>query len=247
MKIHPEILEAVQISARFGFINREIFNEFVTKKSKRMSYYIWKQMTDFKIFESISCKLISKDYLKLSRTGKALALRMHLHPVSTPHIGVLSHDEFLMKLTLANESISLFKNVKTENDLKSNPQFFGRNFGMSNQKYPDLYVNIDGYKVAIEYERTRKSFSSYRQILTSYSIFREVDLVLFIVTTEAIKNTITCMAKRIQYPVERRPIAFAMATDVSKNLFSFPVAINENTVSFDKLIKDLREAKGIAA
>lgn len=251
MTLHPEIIESLKIAARFGFINRSLFYEFVTNKKARMSYEIWKRMRGSDLFELFRHDLISEDYLKLSRRGKALIQSQSYSAVSAPYISLLVHDELLIRFVLANEKEHRLQNVRTEAMLKADPKSLKSNFGRSNQKYPDLLLQMQNpqgpCRLAVEYERTRKSFASYRAMLISYSIFREVDMVLFITGSEAIENAIQTAAIKVQYPFSKRPLAFARAEDVTKSPNDFPVRLGKEVIRFSNFAQDVNIKHEIVA
>ncbi len=251
MSLHPEIIEAIQVAARFGFISEKIFRDFICASKRAMIYRVWRQIRDSGFFAPMESALGTNSYLKLTRLGKSLALRMSLSPIQAPFIQQLAHDEALVRFALANEKALLIKKALPETYLKSSPYEFADSFAGATRKIPDLYFSLNvpdkKIRIALEFERTRKTQIRYRSILMSYAAFREAELVLFIVNDEAIEKTIRGTALRMKYPQRQRPLAYALADDVDKDPTGFPLKLQNRTLRFNEFVQELRDLKAGAA
>jgi hypothetical protein len=241
MKLHPEIKVAVQLAARFGYISQSGFKELVSTKKITMQYQLWKRMKDLKIFVPYNYRYKSEEFLRLTKQGKILASQLGTMPIHAPQITQLPHEELLVRFTLLNERSGQIKDVLTEADIKSSGKFL-RQIGHIKTKLPDLYFKInlpDPVKIAVEYERTRKSNERYRQLLLSYIFFKEVDAVLYITSSPAIEETIRAVAIKNNYSFESRPLLFAQVSDVLKNPTNFLIKMRNRSITFDEFVKTI--------
>lgn len=244
MRRHPSVEKAIEIASRFGFISKDIYWNHISQAQQTMTYRLWNRLTEEGLFIPLDSTLKGQ-FLKLSQLGRSIALKQRLMPVSPPILQQLSHDELILKLALALENKDLIQKSMPEVYYKSSSLFFSKSFSGPQRKIPDLYFSLNlPYKkirVAAEYERTRKTESRYRSILMNYASFKEVDLVLFIVNDVLIEKTLRQVAKKVHYPIQNRPLAFALATDVESNLTDFQIRFQNRAVEFSSFVQEMKQ------
>ncbi len=250
-ELHPEILEAIEIAARFGFISQEIFFKFVTSRRRTMAYFIWRELLKTRYFERYNQSTIPNSYLKLSPYGKSENdIRGKFISMPTPSPQQLSHDEILLRFALQNEKKGFFEYALTESCSKYNG-LFAQHFVARNLKYPDLQFGLGSgsreFKVALELERTRKSNLRYQMNLLSYSVHKQVDLVIYVTSHETIERSIKNAALKIKYPSDKKPLAFVKMKDFISSPTTFPIQLGDRDMKFDELVQRLKQEKSVAA
>lgn len=251
MSLHPSTIQAIEVAARFGFINDKLFWDFICSTKRAMAFRQWRKIKDSPYFAPIESSVGLNNYLKLTRAGRTNALGSSLVPMRVPFLQQIAHDELLVRFALANEKAGHINTALPESYLKASPYDFLNAFNGLQKKIPDLYCSLNvgdkKIRVAMEYERTRKTQSRYRSILMSYAAFKDAELVLFIVNDEAIEKTIRGTAAKIGYPVKNKPLAFAYANDVEKRPSEFPLRLQNRTIEFHKFVQELRDIRGETA
>lgn len=250
MNLHSEVKEAVRLAARFGYISQSVFRDLVSTKKRAMQYELWKRMKDLKIFIPYQYRYKSEEFLRLTKQGRILASQLGVMPIHAPFVNQLPHDELLVRFILLNERAGHIKEAMTETEIKSSGMFQGQ-IGNIKTKLPDIYFKLNGHglstRIAVEFERTRKSNERYRQCLLSYMFLKEVDAVLFITSSPAIEATVRAVGVKNHYNFKSRPLLFASSFDVLKNPTSFPLRLTQRVLNFDQFVQELRELKAKAA
>lgn len=131
-----------------------------------------------------------KTFFKATRRGHEIASELGLAPLHAPREGEITHTEGLTEIRLAvikagRLDIHGEYAWRTDRVLNIDPQFHRERFY---QHLPDaIWRTASGKKIAIEYERTRKSPTRVRQKIEAFSremsrSDREFDMVLWITT-----------------------------------------------------------------
>ncbi len=250
--VHPDFSKSIEVAARFGFISQDIFMSFVTTRKRSVAYSIWRALKKSEYFEHYDHSTISENYLKLSHFAK---WRIDDHcsfiPVAPPSARQLTHDEALVKFALHNERKGLIECAWPEAHTKNHNIKFSKNFVARHLKFPDLLFDLGSpekrFSVAVELERTRKSNSRYQANLLCYSVQKHVDIVLFVTSHETIEKTIKDAALRINYPAQRKPIAFAKTKEFLANPSEFNLQMDSRTFRFDDFVQRLKQKPMVAA
>ncbi len=251
-RLHPEFKKSIEIAARFGFISQDIFENFVTTKKQSMSYRLWDRIKKSRYFETYNNTAISNSYLKLSAHGKSNSdSYTKFLNVPAPAPQQLMHDEVLIKFSLHCERKGFFEFAWPEIFTKTYDVMFARHFVARHLKFPDLLFELGGpdkkFKVAIEFERTRKSNARYQTNLLSYSVQKHVDLVIYVTSHEAIEKAIKDAALKVSYPFDRKPVAFARTADFISNPSGFQLRMGSRALSFESLVQSLKQKQAAAA
>lgn len=134
--------------------------------------------------------------------GEQILKRLKLDPVPPVASQHLQHDELIGNSFLEFEKSGYTNNWETEKELKISKSRIFVIRGKNNEiKYPDgiFQVKVKGQMVtiALEYERTGKTYSRYKNILMQYEALSNIELVIFICEDQSIKNRILKALKDI--------------------------------------------------
>lgn len=250
--VHPDFAKSIEIAARFGFISQDIFTNYVTTRKRTVTYSVWSSLKKSDYFEQYDHSTISENYLKLSRFGK---WRVDDHcsfiPVAPPSPRQLTHDEALVKFALHNERKGFIESARPEAHTKTQNSQFAKIFAAQNLKFPDLLFDLGApekrFRVALELERTRKSNSKYQANLLCYSVQKHVDIVIFVTSHGTIEKAIKDAALRINYPAQRKPIAFAKTNEFLASPSEFVLQIDNRIFKFDDFVQKLSQKPQVAA
>lgn len=250
MNHHPSIRKSIEVAARFGFISRSLFWNIISSNKQTQTYQYWNELTKSGLFEPLT-SAFDETYLKLTRTSREIAMSQKIALMPLPVLNQIAHDEFLIAFALRLESANLIQKATPECHFKAFPNTL-KNLSSANlKKIPDLYFKLNvanrDIRIALEYEKTRKTSIRYRSMLLSYAGFSAADMVLFIVNDNAIEKSIRIISQKVQYPVHLRPLAFALASDVEKEPLKFPMRLQKREISFQNFVQELSAAKDVAA
>jgi hypothetical protein len=213
-QIPPNVLDAIRLTAKMGFITREIWSEFFARgrtrsKQKQLAFLLAQ-----KILEPHSCRALHGVY-ELGPYGKALLLSNNCSFVTAPASHFLSHDEFVVTSVLKLKKLGLVDRWVSEAEQKSKKDGqFALELRGREKKFPDavlgVKVNSRPRIMAIEYERSGKTIRRYRRLLEEYSDLRQIDFVLVIARDDAIvrriekarrESGLTRLADRLGYVI----------------------------------------------
>lgn len=139
--------------------------------------------------QKIRTKNSRKSYYKATKLGYGLALEKGITPLRAPAEAELMHTDGLTEMRIAVLKSGRFESGtrfwRTDRVLEIDPGFPKERFY---GHIPDaIWVTAAGKKIAIEYERTRKSITRVRQKIEAFSremarVDREFDMVLWVIT-----------------------------------------------------------------
>lgn len=182
------ITKSVQFAARWGFLEKGLFFKYICLKRRSQQYVYWKMLIDEGYFESSK---VNQDvlYLKWGKKTKTIvsnksSARFHLY---------VDHDVLVADSVLELQRNGLIEKVHLENEMKEDSLMsYGLLGGDHIGRYPDALVTskVNQKTVAIEIEKTLKTYLRFNKILLSYSFYENVDAVLFGVTDVSIKKVI---------------------------------------------------------
>ena len=208
---------ALAFTARFGFITRDIFFEYLCPLKKTRQYVYWK-------------KLQEQCYIKPARS---FANIFYLTPLgrktfslpSAPARSALfvQHDTFIASLLFELMASGLVLKSWTDYELMKKKADAYAVLGCDRlEKIPDLVVEMKAktgsLKIAFEVERSRKSDAQYDQIALNYLGLKNINLVIY-----ACNNQLTAKA-----------IARAFNFDLSLKNEKFPAIFLTETFKKNK-------------
>lgn len=249
-KLHPAIWKAIKISARFGFLTKEIFFKHISQSKQTMTYRLWNRLKNDGLFES-SGSIYGWNLFKLSNKGREFARSQGLSVVSRPLYNSILRDMTLMPAVMALETEGLINFAVTQAYARdfAGPFFFS--VGGKRKRIPSLYFHLNvppkKVRVAVEYEGTSKNGKYYQQLLREYSVMNHTDMILFICGTTSTEKLIRKVCMTINYRFQSRPLAFANVCDVVKSPAEFPIRLQNRAISFRDFVHEIREIKLEAA
>lgn len=248
---HPSILRATKVVAKFGFLSRHVFDIHLARGSRTLNWMLWQKLLSTGYFRFYRDAFLKDEMITFSRLGisRLLDSTKIVKPIAVQN---LSHDECVMGFALHNENENLIRDFSSEAMLKrdGNQRFSVGQKG-DRVKYPDLLfsLNVPGknIKVALEVERTRKSFKSYRSFLISYAGVPNIDFVIVACQSKGIETAIRETMKLLNYPVKERPIAFCSLEEMNQGPSDFQLNLNGHTTSLRQIVKSLNQQMAGAA
>lgn len=188
------VISSLTYIAKVGFITREIWNDFFGNGNIRWKQRQFKKMIEEDLIVPFANTKISNVFV-LSRKGKSLLLKTNLGCSVPPYSAVVEHDEVIARSLLNLERKKIVTEWNPECELKrTNALQFDIGVSAKEQKYPDAIfkISLSGKTgiFALEYERSLKSASRYKDILWLYSKASNIDVVIFVCKDKLIENTI---------------------------------------------------------
>lgn len=217
------VYHALRLTAKMGFLSRHLWNTFFNSGKTRWTQKQIKALTenDKGLLKKHSNPTAS-NYFILTPKAQGLLLKENVHIVRPTPVAQLAHDEFIAESLFRLEKSGLIKSWITENEMKSSQM---RRFELStdprNMKYPDVVFELSAqnktYTIALEYERTRKASSRYKDILWLYSNMSNVSMILFVCEDQPIINEIKNKLKLMRLPNLFGKVAFAFSSNWKLN------------------------------
>ncbi|HLE12940.1 MAG: hypothetical protein A2504_13080 [Bdellovibrionales bacterium RIFOXYD12_FULL_39_22] len=233
--------EAIALAGKTGFICRQTWNLFFAKGTFR-----WRHKQLHSLIKNGYLKPHANQEVKniyvLGQRGKDLLKSKNLGFVMPPMLHTVTHDRVLMQSLFRLASRGFVANWNTEAELKKeNFGDWGIRVKNNKIKYPDATAEISVAGkvrlVAFEYEKERKSFSRYRDILFSYAQQSTYSMILYICETEAIKMALVkTMAKIRSTNLESR-IGFVDADSWKSNPESAPISLRGGVIKLIDICK----------
>ncbi len=245
-KEHKVIQKSLLVMAKFGFLRKETFWNFLTSPNISYKYDLWNYLMGTGYLTKYDRVGVAENYYCLSKKGARILYDAGFQPVARAHPLHFEHDEIILNFTLASEKEDLIKESwQTERTMKElSPVDQVKLTGAVLEKIPDLLFEpkIEKIKLlcALEVERTRKSKSRYDSLVLSYNKHKKIGLVLVAYKDEYIKRSITESIRRLGYPQERRPIVFCKISDIASRPSHFEMMFNSEKINFNKYIENLK-------
>lgn len=177
--LNPEVKrQAIEFTARFGFITRDIFFKHLCPYKHTQRYRTWRELIDQRWLiphnsERKSAYLSRKS--RLSYAPTAVAARSQYF---------IEHDAIAAVIALELCRLNIVKRFWTEPEMARSIwdvySILGSNHA---DKIPDLVLDLNGscgnLRIALEIERTMKSKQRYDVAALSYLGMKNVDLVIY--------------------------------------------------------------------
>lgn len=187
-------LKAIRLVGKTGFLCRKTWNLFFATGNPR-----WKRRQLHYLIEHNFLKphrnSEARDIFVLGSRGFDFLSKEGLQPVIPPLLSNVAHDCVIMESLFRLSEEGIMCHWQTEAELKkSNLVELQIKIKNNKNKFPDAtaLINIAEKQrlIAFEYERERKSFSRYREIMYSYANLVRFSMVLYICETNAIRTAI---------------------------------------------------------
>lgn len=183
------LIAAARFAAKFGFLKKDIFFEYLCPLRESQQYVYWRAFQSDGMFTTAKR---NSDVLHLTPKGY---VSIGASSVGRRHPYLLYHDGLVAKLLLELERTGLVHSFWTEAELLREPLEALSILGLANaDKFPDLVVDIRGrdyhWRIAIEMETSRKSRIRYDEIALAYLRMKEIDLILFVCEDSALEGEV---------------------------------------------------------
>jgi hypothetical protein len=172
------IKEALEFAARWGFITRNLFFEFICPMSRTHRYRYWSLLLSEGLIVSsrldpLVCNLSKKGRMYCGALAR-----------SARQFVYIEHDQVLARLFLSLQKREIILRSWLEDELMRNPMDAYVVLGAERlHRIPDLVFDLkskDGFiRFAVEVERTTKSQSRYSKMALAYLGYSRVSVVLF--------------------------------------------------------------------
>ena len=209
---------AINFTARFGFLTKEIFFEYLCHNRKTQQHLHWNSLFNNGYFypsrrQQGLCHLTSR--------GKKLAQ----HQVApNKSLYTLTHDLLAATILSELESTGLVRESWTEYELTRDPYKSCLILGVNRMdKLPDLVVDLKGQnktlRVAIEVENTLKSKERYQRIGSSYLNMKNINLVVYCCSSLTIQRSVNNAFSNTSFFKEQKSPIFFLAEGFKKEKF----------------------------
>ncbi|OYZ24192.1 MAG: hypothetical protein B7Y39_01855 [Bdellovibrio sp. 28-41-41] len=225
----------LEFSARFGFVTRDLFFEFLCPLMRSSQYAIWAELKSSRLIEASRS---NADVFYLTKKGRALFQRPAIPARS---IYFIEHDIYVAHLLLTLNQSGLVVHYWTERELRSDPNIAFEVLGTDRlSKFPDLVVElksaIGSLKIAVEVERSQKTSARYDQIAMNYVNATGVGLLLFACETQATRNAIQRAFQGEYFQRAAKIPATLLLENFTKMRAGADIKFLDRTMSFKKLI-----------
>ena len=246
-KEHKVIQKSLLVAAKFGFLRKETFWNFLTSPNVSYKYDLWNYLMGTGYLTKYDRVGVAENYYCLSKKGISLLKDQGLEIVCRAHPLHFEHDEIVATFALACEKAQLIHdNWSTDRMLRHYLlQDQIQKLGRALDKLPDLLfdLNIENLKIecALEVERTRKSKTRYDSFVLSYAKDKNIGFVLVAYNDIYVLKSIQDSIRRLGYPQTARPIAFCRIKDLLEYPSEFEIEISGHKIKFDQYIKNFRQ------
>ncbi len=221
----------IQLAVRTGFLSQNIWFEFFAPKHERWKYELW--------------TILGKRGYFLrhhSRRAHDVLVPNPKHPLvqkiaggsitMAPPVGVLDHDEAVIKSFLLLKQKEILETAFFEGELKRCDLRSRRHYDPNDRtKYPDLLITIQGpnsnTKIALEFEFSRKAPKRYRHMMSSFLTTKEISMIVFITNLEAVKSGIKAAIRETYFPEWEKPIGFVSYDEWQKDPANVIISFSE--------------------
>lgn len=173
------IQNAQEFAARWGFLTRDLFYDFLCGMSPTQNYRYWNYLVDEGLFVQ---SLASEDVLLLSGKSRRSNFGKSARPSRLPVY--VEHDAVVARFLLTLDRLGLIARFWLEDELTRRPVEAYQILGAERMhRIPDLIFDLkaaNGFvRCAFEVEKTTKSQSRYDKIALAYLAYSKVNVILF--------------------------------------------------------------------
>lgn len=210
------VVKALKYVSKVGVMTTSQWHQHFGKGCFRWQQRQLKKMETKKFLKRHSAT--SEGKWVLGTLGQETIEGLKFNPVTPVAPQHFKHDEFIGETLLLLELKTFCHSWLTEKQLKAQESKAFMIRGKDREiKYPDAVfkVLIDGKErtIALEYERTGKTTTRYRSILFQYNGLSSLDMILYVVENDEIKNRIIRAMKYVGGVRLQTRLAFVDAHD----------------------------------
>lgn len=177
--------EALVFAARWGFLTKDLFYDFICRMSSTQNYRYWRSLTEEGLFVQSKA---SENVLLLSHKVRRQMFGEAARPSRLP--AYIDHDSIAARFLMTLQQTGLVTRYWLENDLMSNPLQTYDILGSARvHRIPDVVFDLKTstgmVRCAYEVEKTTKTQSRYSKIGLAYLDYSKINLILFACGTRA--------------------------------------------------------------
>jgi len=171
--------EALEFAARWGFLTKDLFYDFICRMSSTQNYRYWRSLTEGGLFVHSKA---SENVLLLSHKSRRQMFGESARPSRLP--AYIDHDSIVARFLMTLQQTGLVNRYWLENDLMSNPLDTYDILGSARiHRIPDVVFDLKTstgvIRCAYEVEKTTKTKSRYSKIGLAYLDYSKINLILF--------------------------------------------------------------------
>lgn len=234
-------LEEIRFAAKTGFMSRDIWEQYFSKRSRARNVTVWQDFVRHKFFAPHASERLS-NVLVLGLKGKKIIEEMGGEVVSPPNLNQISHDEIVSRIALDLMRSSHVSGLKTEGELKKQYMSWIKKTREGREaKMPDLLLELKSQsesKIALEIELSRKSPERYRKVMNSYASQTTAKKIVFISDQESIFDRISRAMKSTGYPSWEKPVGYSRLKEWQMNPLSAVIYFPGQSTSLEKMASE---------
>lgn len=219
--LSPSVFQAIRYITKVGVLTRSTWNELFCNGTARWKRKQLRLLMQAKVLRPHPFEEVQNCFV-LGHYGMKLVQEMKWKGVHFTSPQYIKHDETVAKGLITLERNKICQRWLTEAELKMQRS---NTFKLHNMeggiKYPDAVLKLEckkeNYVLALEYERTLKSNWRYNKAIKAYSDSGDFNLIIFIVETDTIEQSIKRSMRFISDHSLNIKIGFILIDDWLKN------------------------------
>lgn len=219
-QVPQNVIKALKYVSKVGVLTTSQWHQYFGKGCLRWKQKQLKKMENKKFLKKHTA--VSEGRWVLGTVGQETIGGLKFRPVTPVAPQHFIHDEFIGETLLLLELKTFCHSWLTEKQLKTQESKAFMIRGKDREiKYPDAVfkVVLDGKErtIALEYERTGKTYGRYKSILWQYNGLSSLDMILYVVENDEIKKRIIRAMKHVGGLRLQTRLAFVDAQDWFKD------------------------------
>ena len=177
--------EALEFAARWGFLTKDLFYDFICRMSSTQNYRYWRSLIEDGLFVQSKA---SENVLLLSHKVRREKFGESARPSRLP--AYIDHDSIAARFLMTLLQTGLVTRYWLENDLMSSPLEIYDILGSARvHRIPDVVFDLKTtsglIRCAYEVEKTTKTQTRYSKIGLAYLDYSKINLILFACGSQA--------------------------------------------------------------
>lgn len=234
-QLSANVLAALRFAGKTGFLSRDAWHEFFGKGDLRWSRRQLQRLEERGLLKPHPNPAAKGYFVPTLYTQQLLENENSVHIGPAP-VAQIHHDETVARSLLVLEREGMLAAWCMEGELKSQQvKDFQISRDVRNKKYPDAVVTARVFgkerTFAIEYERTRKAVTRYKDILWLYSRSDSFAMILFVVENQTIQKLIEGRMNFLRITNLYDRVAFVLADDWRKRPADAPIQLGTKVIT----------------
>lgn len=231
------ISAAVNFAARWGFLTRDLFFEFMCPMKRVQSYNYWSHLVESGLF--VKSKANDRTLILSQKSRRALGdsarpARSHFY---------IEHDKIVARIFLALEIRDLILDSWLEDELMRNRiQTYSLLGVQSINRIPDLVFDLKNQngkpvRCALEIERTTKSQARYAKMSLAYLNSSRIDVVLVGCSQHSTETSVRRAFSTSAHLAANRTPGIFQHKEFDSNSLNMQIRFQNNEMSFERFLE----------